>query len=141
MPARLRARNRAGLVLAVESHAPWLAVRACGPKQGKARPGVQVTASSSEVSSDDGHGDRERAEEAAGHAGDRDERQKDHDRRDGGADQRREISCRALRTASARVSPASRWSTMFSTTTMASSMTRPMAAASPPSVIRLKLSP
>ena len=30
---------------------------------------------------------------------------------------------------------------MFSTTTMASSITRPMAAASPPSVIRLKLSP
>ena len=51
------------------------------------------------------------------------------------------ISLSALRTASARCSPASRCITMFSTTTMASSITRPMAAARPPSVIRLKLSP
>ena len=49
------------------------------------------------------------------------------------------ISCNALRIAWRRVCPASRWSTMFSTTTMASSITRPTAAASPPSVIRLKL--
>ena len=51
------------------------------------------------------------------------------------------ISLSALRTASARGSPLSRCMTMFSTTTMASSMTRPMAAARPPSVIRLKLCP
>ncbi len=48
---------------------------------------------------------------------------------------------RAVRTASMRVSPRSRWTTMFSTTTMASSMTRPMAAARPPRVMRLKLWP
>ena len=53
----------------------------------------------------------------------------------------REISCSALRTAATLVSPASRCRTMFSTTTIASSMTRPMAAARPPRVIRLKLSP
>ena len=41
----------------------------------------------------------------------------------------------------ARVCPASRCSTMFSTTTIASSITSPTAAASPPSVIRLKLWP
>ncbi len=51
------------------------------------------------------------------------------------------ISRIALRMASARVWPASRCMTMFSTTTMASSITRPTAAASPPSVIRLKVSP
>ena len=51
------------------------------------------------------------------------------------------ISAIALRMALARDCPASRCVTMFSTTTMASSMTRPTAAASPPSVIRLKLSP
>ena len=51
------------------------------------------------------------------------------------------ISRMALRIASARGCPASRCVTMFSTTTIASSMTRPTAAASPPSVIRLKLSP
>ena len=51
------------------------------------------------------------------------------------------ISAIALRIASARSCPASRCSTMFSTTTIASSMTRPTAAARPPSVIRLKLSP
>ncbi len=45
----------------------------------------------------------------------------------------------ALRMASARDWPLSRCMTMFSTTTMASSITRPTAAASPPSVIRLKL--
>ncbi len=48
------------------------------------------------------------------------------------------ISWRALRTASTRFSPASRCRAMFSTTTMASSMTRPTAAASPPRVMRLK---
>ena len=53
----------------------------------------------------------------------------------------RVTSASALRTACTRVSPESRCSTMFSTTTMASSMTRPIAAASPPSVIRLKLWP
>ncbi len=51
------------------------------------------------------------------------------------------ISPRALWIACSRVWPASRCSTMFSTTTIASSMTKPTAAASPPSVIRLKLSP
>ncbi len=51
------------------------------------------------------------------------------------------ISRRALRTASARLCPESRCRMMFSTTTMASSMTSPTAAASPPRVIRLKLSP
>jgi hypothetical protein len=51
------------------------------------------------------------------------------------------ISAMALRIACARSWPASRCITMFSTTTMASSMTRPTAAARPPSVIRLKLSP
>src|ERR1019366_7349100 len=51
------------------------------------------------------------------------------------------ISFSALRTASDRFSPASRCITMFSTTTMASSITSPMAAARPPSVIRLKLWP
>ena len=51
------------------------------------------------------------------------------------------ISRIALRIASARDWPASRCITMFSTTTMASSITSPTAAASPPSVIRLKLSP
>ena len=51
------------------------------------------------------------------------------------------ISLIALRIASARVCPASRCITMFSTTTIASSMTSPTAAARPPSVIRLKLSP
>ena len=47
-------------------------------------------------------------------------------------------SCSAMRMAVVRDWPASRWTTMFSTTTMASSMTRPMAAARPPRVIRLK---
>ena len=50
------------------------------------------------------------------------------------------ISRRALRIACARGWPESRCSTMFSTTTMASSITSPTAAASPPSVIRLKVS-
>ena len=50
------------------------------------------------------------------------------------------ISRSALRIASARVWPASRCITMFSTTTIASSITSPTAAASPPSVIRLKVS-
>ena len=49
------------------------------------------------------------------------------------------ISRIALRMASARVCPESRCMTMFSTTTMASSITRPTAAARPPRVIRLKL--
>src|SRR5881396_2041553 len=49
------------------------------------------------------------------------------------------ISAIALRMASARSCPASRCITMFSTTTIASSMTRPTAAARPPSVMRLKL--
>ena len=44
-------------------------------------------------------------------------------------------------TASKRFSPASRRRTVFSTTTMASSMISPTAAARPPSDIRLKLSP
>ncbi len=47
----------------------------------------------------------------------------------------------ALRMASARVWPLSRCNTMFSTTTIASSITSPTAAARPPSVIRLKLWP
>ncbi len=51
------------------------------------------------------------------------------------------ISWMALRIASPRDCPLSRCITMFSTTTIASSMTRPTAAARPPSVIRLKLSP
>ncbi len=51
------------------------------------------------------------------------------------------ISFSADRMASARLWPASRCRTMFSTTTMASSITNPTAAASPPSVIRLKLAP
>ncbi len=51
------------------------------------------------------------------------------------------ISRIALRIASDRSWPASRCSTMFSTTTMASSITSPTAAAKPPSVMRLKLSP
>ena len=42
-----------------------------------------------------------------------------------------EISRRARRTASVRDWPLSRWTTMFSTTTMASSITSPMAAARP----------
>src|SRR6185437_14515292 len=51
------------------------------------------------------------------------------------------ISARAARMASARPLPASRWSTMFSTTTMASSITSPTAAARPPRLMRLKLCP
>ena len=51
------------------------------------------------------------------------------------------ISSSALWIACSRVCPASRCSTMFSTTTMAVSITKPTAAARPPSVIRLKLSP
>ncbi len=51
------------------------------------------------------------------------------------------ISRKALRIASPRLCPESRCSTIFSTTTIASSMTSPTAAASPPSVIRLKLCP
>ncbi len=47
----------------------------------------------------------------------------------------------ALWMARERLWPASRCNTMFSSTTMASSMTRPTAAASPPRVIRLKLWP
>ncbi len=47
----------------------------------------------------------------------------------------------ALAVAASGPSPPSRCSTMFSTTTIASSMTRPTAAARPPSVIRLKLCP
>ena len=49
------------------------------------------------------------------------------------------ISRMARRIASARDCPESRWRTIFSTTTMASSMTKPTAAARPPRVIRLKL--
>ena len=49
------------------------------------------------------------------------------------------ISRMALRMASARDWPASRCITMFSTTTMASSITSPTAAARPPSVIRLNV--
>ena len=51
------------------------------------------------------------------------------------------ISRIALRIASARDWPESRCITMFSTTTMASSITSPTAAANPPRVMRLKLSP
>ena len=51
------------------------------------------------------------------------------------------ISLSALRIASPRDCPESRCITMFSTTTIASSITSPTAAASPPSVIRSKLSP
>ena len=47
----------------------------------------------------------------------------------------------ALWIASKRFWPASRCNTIFSRTTIASSMTRPTAAARPPSVIRLKLWP
>ena len=47
----------------------------------------------------------------------------------------------ALAVASSGPSPPSRCSTMFSTTTILSSMTSPTAAARPPSVIRLKLWP
>ena len=47
-------------------------------------------------------------------------------------------SRKALSMAWKRLCPASRCNTMFSRTTMASSMTRPTAAARPPSVIRLK---
>ncbi len=50
-------------------------------------------------------------------------------------------SLRALLVASSGPSPPSRCRTMFSTTTMASSITNPPAAASPPSVIMLKLWP
>ncbi len=50
-------------------------------------------------------------------------------------------SLSALAVACNGPSPPSRCSTMFSTTTILSSMTRPTAAASPPSVIRLKLCP
>ncbi len=89
-----------------------------------------------------GHGDGQRAEEDAGDAAHRNQRQKDDDRRDASSRcSGTVISLSALRTASARCSPVSRCITMFSTTTMASSITRPMAAARPPSVIRLKLSP
>src|SRR5271167_472175 len=49
------------------------------------------------------------------------------------------ISRKALLIASSRPCPASRCSATFSTTTIASSMTSPTAAARPPSVIRLKL--
>src|SRR5664279_323083 len=49
------------------------------------------------------------------------------------------ISFNALRMASSFPCPASRCNATFSTTTMASSITSPTAAASPPSVIRLKL--
>jgi hypothetical protein len=51
------------------------------------------------------------------------------------------ISLNALRMACARLSPASRCSTMFSRTTIASSITSPTAAAKPPRVIKLKLWP
>ena len=51
------------------------------------------------------------------------------------------ISAMARCTASSRDAPAATWLWMFSTTTMASSMTRPMAAAMPPRVIKSKLSP
>ncbi len=50
-------------------------------------------------------------------------------------------SLRALLVASSGPSPPSRCRTMFSTTTILSSMTNPTAAASPPKVIMLKLSP
>ncbi len=50
-------------------------------------------------------------------------------------------SLRALAVACSGPSPPSRCSTMFSTTTILSSMTRPTAAARPPSVIRLKVWP
>ena len=86
--------------------------------------------------------DRQRAEERAGDAGDRNQRQEDDDRRDGRSDQRHADLARS-RCGSPRraICPASRCITMFSTTTIASSITRPTAAARPPSVIRLKLSP
>ena len=73
------------------------------------------------------HRDGEGAEEDAGDAGDGDERQKDDDGGEGRADQRDGDFPRALRTASRRLRPASRCITMFSTTTIASSMTRPTA--------------
>ena len=50
-------------------------------------------------------------------------------------------SLSALAVACSGPSPLSRCSTMFSTTTILSSITRPTAAARPPSVIRLKLWP
>ncbi len=51
------------------------------------------------------------------------------------------ISLSALAVACSGPSPLSRWSTIFSTTTILSSITSPTAAARPPSVIRLKLCP
>ena len=94
--------------------------------------------------SDQGHPDRDcqRAEEDSIDAGDGDERQEHDDRRDGGTDEEeRESPGWRDGMASARDCPASRCKTMFSTTTMASSITSPTAAARPPSVIRLKLCP
>ena len=50
-------------------------------------------------------------------------------------------SCVPVSAATADVSPAARWRWMFSTMTIASSMTRPMAMARPPSDIRLIVPP
>src|SRR5437773_4434125 len=85
----------------------------------------------------DRHGDGERAKEGPGYAGDGDERKKNDNRRDRGADQRNShFPERALNGFDAPW-PASRCSTIFSKTTIASSITRPTAAARPPSVMRL----
>jgi hypothetical protein len=73
-------------------------------------------------------------------AGEKDQRREDDDGGEGGADDgshqlRRRLLDRVLLAASAR------WRWMFSTTTTASSMTRPMATARPPIDIRFTVSP
>ena len=100
-----------------------------------------MSASASEVNNATANGDGKRSEKCAGYSRNGDQRQKHNNRRDCRPDQRNANFTNALRIASGRLCPASRCSTIFSTTTMASSITSPTAAARPPSVIRLKLSP
>ena len=78
---------------------------------------------------------RQRAEELARHAGEQPERREHDDGRERRADERRHQLLRPRRRRCVRLPPARRW--MFSTTTTASSMTRPMATARPPIDIRL----
>ena len=82
------------------------------------------------------------AEEDAGDALQERQRDEDDDRRQRRADQGPEDFADGLLDGlAAGPGRSARLVWMASTTTMASSMTRPMAAAMPPSVIRLKLMP
>ena len=107
-----------------------------------ASDGVSVTASTSEVSSETTIVSASARKKTPVIAVEKRQRDEHHHRRERGADQRAEDLADAGFDgvdAARRRSLSRVW--IASTTTMASSMTSPMAAAMPPSVIRLKVRP